>query len=331
MIQVPDSFDRKAVRWKFTVGIVLFLVWTYFTGEVRGDHYVFCALFLGLFWSGSDKAAYFGYLALPFLLVGVLYDNLKLALPLRPEIHVKDLYDWELAWFGVDTANGRQILPEWFKDHPVVLFDFFCGLAYITYLLEVFGVGALLFFKDVGGLQRLAWGWLLINILGMITWIAYPAAPPWYVEQYGLGPAVMDALPSAAGAARFDDLIGVGVFASFYSRNANVFGAMPSLHCGYPTLVLCVVWRYGWRWRVPTGAFLALVAFSAVYLRHHYVLDVLAGFVYGVMAYTGIWLVTRWRAHDVEAKENVRLAGFDVAADPARPNDGASPQQGSGT
>lgn len=331
MIEVPDSFDRKSVRWKFTVGIAVFLAWSFFTGALRADHFVFTGLFLALFWSGNDKAAYFGYLALPFLLVGALYDNLKLALPLRGEVHVADLYEWEKAWFGVDTAAGRQILPEFFKDHPVVVFDFLCGLAYITYLLEVFGVGALLFFKDRPGLQRLAWGWLLINILGMITWITYPAAPPWYVELYGLGPAVMDAAPSAAGAARFDDLIGVGVFASFYSRNANVFGAMPSLHCGYPTLVLCVVWRYGWKWRAPAGAFLALVSFSAVYLRHHYVLDVLAGFVYGVLAYAGVVMVERWRSHDVSLKENVRLAGFDVAADPPSRSDEVRPRQGSGT
>lgn len=321
MIEVPKTFDRQ--RWKVIVlvGIAFFLAWTFFVGELRTEHFVLSALYVGLFWLGNDEAAYFAYLALPFLLVGILYDNLTLALPLRGDIHIADLYEAELAWFGITTAGGTQILPDYFRENPVTLFDFVCGLAYITYLAEVFVIAGILFFKDVRGLSLLAWGWCLLNVFGMITWILYPAAPPWYVEQHGLGPAVLDAAPSAAGAARFDELVGVGVFASFYSRNANVFGAMPSLHCGYPTLVMCVVWRYGWRWRAPTVAFLALVAFSAVYLRHHYVLDVLAGMIYGGVTYLVVRFVQRWRSRAALEKQSVRLDGFNVDADPPASRD----------
>ena len=56
-----------------------------------------------------------------------------------------------------------------------------------------------------------------------------PAEPP-----TGDGPADLAALPSPAGTARFDALLGIHYFASFYARNTNVFGAMPSLHASYP-------------------------------------------------------------------------------------------------
>jgi membrane-associated phospholipid phosphatase len=72
-------------------------------------------------------------------------------------------------------------------------------------------------------------------------------------------------------------MLGIHYFSAFYARNPNVFGAMPSLHVTYPLLVVWYTWDRGWRWRVPTLAFVTLVAFSAVYLVHHYILDVIAG------------------------------------------------------
>ncbi len=283
----PDTFDPRPWRLGMSVGMPLFLVWTHAFIGLRTEHGAIALLFLALVWA-SRRSARFAVQALPFLAVGIAYDNLRLLLGLRGEIHVADLYALEKALFGVGSGEARQILPEFWRDHPVVFLDAVCGLAYITYLAESFLVGAYLFFREPPRFSRLAWAFLLVNLMGMATYILYPAAPPWYVEQYGLGPAVLDAAPSAAGAARFDALFGVSVFASFYSRNANVFGAMPSLHCAYPTLVFAVTWRLGRAWRILTGAFLALVAFSAVYLRHHYVLDVLAGVTYAAVAYFAV-------------------------------------------
>ena len=63
---------------------------------------------------------------------------------------------------------------------------------------------------------------------------------------------------------------------SFYGKSADVFGAIPSLHVVYPFLATV----YGWplrrfRW-VAVGYFL-LVCFSAVYLNHHYLIDLFVG------------------------------------------------------
>ncbi len=277
----PADFDAK--RWG-KIALVFFpafLLWSHFVIGLRGEHFIVSAIFVSCFLL-HPKTAWFAYLALPFLAVGIAYDHLRLVIGLRGEIHVADLYQAELAWFGVTVDGVKQILPEYFRNHPVVFLDFICGLAYLAYLAEVIGLAVWLFIKDQPRLSHFAWGFLALNLLGMITYVLWPAAPPWYVEQYGLGPADLTAKPSAAGAARFDELLGIQVFAGFYSRNANVFGAMPSLHCAYPTLAVATVWAYGWRWRGPTLAFLGLVAFSAVYLRHHYLWDVVFGVLYGV-------------------------------------------------
>jgi membrane-associated phospholipid phosphatase len=116
--------------------------------------------------------------------------------------------------------------------------------------------------------------------------LTFPAAPPWYVDQYGLGPAHLEAVASAAGAARFDAFFGIHYFASFYARSKDVFGAMPSLHVAYPVVVVLAVWNVRPRWvRVLAVAWAALIAFAAVYLNHHYVIDVIAGVIAAGIAY----------------------------------------------
>jgi membrane-associated phospholipid phosphatase len=58
------------------------------------------------------------------------------------------------------------------------------------------------------------------------------------------------------------------------------------LHVAYPVVVLLAVWNVRPRGvRVFCSAFVAVMAFAAVYLDHHYVLDVLAGVVAGIAAH----------------------------------------------
>lgn len=109
---------------------------------------------------------------------------------------------------------------------------------------------------------------------------------------HGPGPADLTVAPSAAGAARFDELLGIRYFSNFYARNPNVFGAMPSLHVAYPTVAAFFLWRQGPLLRAFGLLFAALVAFSAIYLVHHYVLDVVAGAAVGLVTCTIVELAT---------------------------------------
>src|SRR5204862_360132 len=79
---------------------------------------------------------------------------------------------------------------------------------------------------------------LVVNVLGFATYFIFPVAPPWYVTEYGLGPARLDVHPAAAAASRFDLLLGTHFFDGIYGRGIDVYGAYPSLHVAYPLLVV---------------------------------------------------------------------------------------------
>jgi membrane-associated phospholipid phosphatase len=232
---------------------------------LRWEHVVAHGLLIGLPWTGN-RALEFTRVTLPLWVTGMVVDGQRW-LPLLGNVHTADIHSLEAVLFP--AARGIT-WPEWFNAHPNNVADLVCGFAYAVYLME-FLLPAFFFYLNR---QRQLYSAMMCAVIYLLV----PAAPPWYVIDHGLGPVDLRALPSAAGASRFDALLGVSFFASFYARNPHVFGAMPSLHVAYPLLVVWYTWPRGWAWRICAVTFFGLVCFAAVYLAHHYILDVLAGF-----------------------------------------------------
>ncbi len=276
----PDRTGARTFSWLVTVLGVGHLVFVTAMGRVRWEHALADALVVGLAWAGPGPLRFLrGGFAL--WLTGMLLDNQWLWLDLRGTIHTGDLWELERSLF---PAPDGSTWPAWFETRTHAALDFICGFSYAAYLYEVFAVALLYFFRKHPRFAVMCWAFMLVNAMGVVTYMLYPAAPPWYVMTYGPGPADLAAAPSPAGTARFDALLDIQYFANFYARNPNVFGAMPSLHAAYPVLVLWQVWGLGRAWRIGTGAFAALVAFSAIYLQHHYILDVVAGIAAALVA-----------------------------------------------
>jgi membrane-associated phospholipid phosphatase len=229
----------------------------------------------------GGRAFRFLGLFLPCVLTGVAYDWFRLVVHLRGPIHVADLYHAELAWFGI----AGQVPADWLLAYTHPLLDAICGLSYVLYLYVPMAMAIVLFFKDQRRMLLVGFAFFFTNLLGLILYLSYPAAPPWYVAIHGLGPVQLDALPSAAGAARFDALFGIQFFQNFYSRSANVFGAMPSLHVAYPMSTCLALVGMKRRWWLPVAVFVAVVSFAAIYLQHHYILDVIVGALCALVAF----------------------------------------------
>lgn len=90
----------------------------------------------------------------------------------------------------------------------------------------------------------------------------------------------------AAGFQNFDRLTGLKIFSMIYSNNPNVFAALPSLHAAYPVLTVLYGSLSKKLWlHIGFVLFTLSVWFSAVYSRHHYIVDVLAGGTCAITAY----------------------------------------------
>ncbi|MEM9696067.1 MAG: phosphatase PAP2 family protein [Myxococcota bacterium] len=276
--EVQERRRDRTLRLGVFVSLALYFTLTHFLIGIRGEHIVLSILLAVLAIAHRQTLRLLIYAA-PLILTGISYDFVRFLTRFRGEIHVDDIYHWELALFGVGHGETAQVPALWFLDHTHRFLDFVCGIAYMTYVYVPILLSVVMYFfaRERGRVVGIAF--LATNLIGIAIYLLFPAAPPWYVHDYGLGPADLSAVPNAAGTLRFDEIIGVPYFEEYYKRSANVFGAVPSLHTAYPLSSALVTWRLGWRWRAPLVGFAALVGFSAVYLQHHYILDVIAGVV----------------------------------------------------
>lgn len=270
----------------------LLIVWA--LGLLAPIHFIVDGILLALYAArGKFRDGVHAYV--PMWASICLYDVLKVFFRFRPDIHVDDIYHAEKWLFGFTYAGARVTPNEFFRVNTVAALDFLCGLTYLLYLVPLVSIAMILFFRDRPRLRLLSWAILIMHVVAFVTYIAVPVAPPWYVGLYGLGPADLSTPPHAAGALRFDQLVGAPILETWYQQNRNVFAAVPSMHAGIQTTIALVLAGRSRFWAVLTWSLAGLMYFSAVYLDHHYILDLVVGAAYAGLAVLAVRLVDRWR------------------------------------
>jgi PAP2 superfamily protein len=143
---------------------------------------------------------------------------------------------------------------------------------------------------------RFAASMLVLSYAGAVTFLVFPAAPPWAAAQNGLVDPTISKLPIPHAAAAASSLPSTMSSVSVTRLvPSNPYAAVPSLHGGYAFLVFLFVamllWRTRWRRLIPIAALYPLLqSFAVVYTANHYVVDLLIGFAYAA----GAILAVRW-------------------------------------
>jgi inositol phosphorylceramide synthase catalytic subunit len=234
-----------------------------------------------------------------FIVFWILFDLMK-AFPNYwfNTVHIESIYRAEQRLFGIRQPDGSVITPnEYWHIHSRTSLDIVSGLFYLCWIPLPLAFAGYLFYKNREAFFCFALSFLLVNLLGFVVYYVYPAAPPWYVQQYGFqfNPHTPG---NTAGLGRFDRYFNVSLFSSLYAKSSNVFAAMPSLHASYPVIVLYygLKTRVGWA-NVLFGTIMVGIWFAAVYSGHHYVLDVIAGIccgLLGISLFNYLYRGTRW-------------------------------------
>lgn len=246
--------------------------------------------------SPSTKRLYQGML--PFFLTGVLYDLSRLANHWgikASRVQTVRLRNLDRKLFGIRHRGQKVTLADFFQHHQHPALDALAALPYATYFFLPLGYGLYLYRRDRQRLAHFGWAFFGVTVAGMTTWHLIPAAPPWYVRRYGK--RIDWKVTNTAGEAllRVDKRLGTHFFEGLYGRGSHVFGALPSLHMAYPFLVLLASQgKHRWPVRATLAGYTATMGFAAVYLDHHWVLDLAAGLGYGAAAYeVAGWLTER--------------------------------------
>jgi membrane-associated phospholipid phosphatase len=181
------------------------------------------------------------------------------------------------------ASGERGSVHDWLQLHDSLPLDLVAAIPYGTFLFVAIGFAIYLYVKDYERMRVFGWVFLLVNLAGFATYHLYPAAPPWYFHAHGCTVDLAAHASEAPKLARVDAFLGIHYFHDFYGRASDVFGAMPSLHVAYPLLILL----FGWPVMHTLGrtfavVFLVLMCSAAIYLDHHWIVDVLVGLGYAL-------------------------------------------------
>ncbi|MDP4265896.1 MAG: phosphatase PAP2 family protein [Bacteroidota bacterium] len=287
---LPGKLNYKSIRTAIIIGFITtcYLILVQLFIGLKTEHYLMAILYNLLFiYGGKARKFILGFTA--FVLFGVIYDMMKIYPNyLVNKIDIAQIYCLEKKLFGININGNRLTLNEFFSKNNNQYLDILSGFFYLNWMSVPLLFAFYMYLKNKRQFLLFSLTFLLTNLLGFCIYYIHPAAPPWYVQQYGF--ELHYNIPgNAAGFIRFDKCLNIKIFESIYSKNSNVFAALPSLHASYPLVVL----YYALKNKLKNICiFLTIFVlgtwFSAVYMGHHYVLDIIAGIL---CAFSGIFSI----------------------------------------
>jgi len=210
---------------------------------------------------------------LPFIALVLVYEEAR---GLAHTLHPHPFYEPMLTldrWIGLGEIPTVRLQGwlwhghlEWY-DHALSLLDRLHFIVPPTLLLLIWLERREVFY-------RCAITLLTVSFAGALTFLIFPAAPPWLASKHGLVPHVYRIGYIEGGDSP------VATSKSWIEAHllGNPVAAVPSLHAAYATLVVLFVyaWR-GRRWALFATPYASGMWFTVVYLGDHYVADIIVG------------------------------------------------------
>jgi membrane-associated phospholipid phosphatase len=273
----PYGMQRIILIVQFGMIAVMCLLILLF-GELPGWDMLGLILFTLFLWIMRDRIAFLDFA--PFLLMLFTYEVIRSVIMVvgTNGVHVADLILWEktlcagiIPSFALQQAFGAQAYTG--------LLDLVTNAFYMTHFFSVILMGIILWLNRKAHYWAFIMGLIVLSYVAFLTYVVFPAAPPWWASLNGY----LRSQP-----VNLDHSL---LSPEYIYATANPLGAMPSLHTAWPAY-LFFYGLYIWgRKALPVIILPIGVALSSIYLGHHYLIDILAGIGYAVVAFT---FATQW-------------------------------------
>ncbi len=264
----------------FPVGGMFFFIFLIF---IRGGREIFKKEKLKLAFENAVRI-FFDWIPLPTLLF--IYENFKTRFHLfNHGDFTPYLIEFDRILFGTD-------LPIYLEKFATPFLTDIMAFFYAIYFAIPFVCLWTFYIKGMEREFRLSSAMLVLCFyVGFIGYVLVPMKPPW----------------SYLDGAFKEKLYGIflhNTFDSFYKRHnpAAEWGAFPSLHVGVSTLGLLISYRFKGMLGRGRVLFYILLPFviglwlSTIYLRHHWFVDVVAGWAVALIAYKiGYFFEKAWQ------------------------------------
>jgi hypothetical protein len=206
----------------------------------------------------------------------------------RPQVW----FDTHIAGLGVDPTAQLQ---RWLYTPGLHFWDYLVWACYMSHFFASFIIAGVLWKTNYAKFRRFVPLFVGLTFIGYITYVLYPAMPPWMASEFGHLPHTTRIIDQVWKHLHIG--LGQSLFAGGDKFDNNV-AAMPSLHGAYPLLICLFFWKgSSRRKRILLAAYPICMAFSLVYTAEHFVIDIFVGWIYAAATvYFGSKLLDRWEA-----------------------------------
>ena len=217
---------------------------------------------------------------LPVFIVLFAYDAIHNQLgAFLPPAHTWPQIHADEALFGAPVPTVRMQQALYSGTHPH-WWDFAALLVYTSHFVVPELIALLLWVRSRGVYLRFMTSFVAMTTLGYLTYVLFPAVPPWLASQHG------DLAPTHRLVRELWDHLGHHTMAGLFSGSniyANDVAAIPSLHAAYPVMIALFFWpRSGRVVRVVLALYAAAMALALVYSAEHFVVDIALGWLYAI-------------------------------------------------
>lgn len=218
---------------------------------------------------------------LPFAGLLIVYESFRGLVP-SLNAHVNYMFMVHVdRFFGLGSLP-TSLLQGWWWHGTVQWYDYMFYETYMLHFVLPFALALLVWKIREKHYWRYVTTYLTVSFAGFLTFLVFPAAPPWLASDKGMIPHITR-VSSEIWAS-----LGVHDFPSLYNKiSPNPVAAVPSLHAAYATLFALFVFRLfpksKWKWVsliYPINIYL-----GTVYMGEHYAIDELLGILYALGAY----------------------------------------------
>lgn len=175
----------------------------------------------------------------------------------------------------------------WHGPSDLRWYDYASWAVYVSYFVATYLLAGVLWLLARDRFRRYVAAVALLAGMGFATFALFPAAPPWLASREGELDWTTRLIGPISGHVPFLSFSFEGLFERG-SEYANPVAAVPSLHAAYTLLFTLFLWRSARRARPLLAAYPPAMAFALVYTAEHYVVDILLGWAYTVVA---VWIV----------------------------------------
>lgn len=218
---------------------------------------------------------------LPFVLYFLGYEFLRGLIPyVGKNANILPMINIDKSVFGfIPTIKLQSLL---YNSAHLAWYDYLATALYLCHFIVPLVVGYYFWLKDRALFRKFAFAFLVLSYAAFVTYIIFPAAPPWIASSLGYIPPVAGIIGVVTS--RF--LQTGAFFPLIYSlAGGNSFAAMPSLHAAFPLLIFFFLLKWSKKAGILFIPYVLGAWFSVIYLGEHYFIDVVMGVAYSVVVF----------------------------------------------